>query len=80
MLRALRPAFPRIVRLGTPVRSPARPVQRAFSVYAMSHDAQGAGGTQTRMQKTNAKEFYCLTEKDVSLCSAHVHCSFVPLH
>ena len=67
MLRALRPTLPRIVRLGAPLRSAARPIQRAFRVYAMSHDAQGAGGTQTRMQKTNAKEFYCLTEKDVSL-------------
>lgn len=32
-------------------------------VRAMS--ANGSDGPQTRMQKTNAKEFYCLTEKDV---------------
>lgn len=45
----------------------------------MSHQgsANGSDGPQTRMQKTNAKEFYCLTEKDVChfwfMC-AHVTC------
>ena len=35
-------------------------------VRAMStDDASQGSGSQTRMQKTNAKEFYCLTEKDV---------------
>lgn len=36
----------------------------AFAFHSMSEDAPAQ---QTRMQKTNAKEFYCLTEKDVSI-------------
>ena len=35
-------------------------------IRAMAQDAAAQEGVaQTRMQKTNAKEFYCLTEKDV---------------
>ena len=38
-----------------------------------TQSSQGANSAQTRMQKTNAKEFYCLTEKDVSArCSANL--------
>ena len=61
MLRALRPSVPSFVHRFRPVQY--RPHLRVMSENA---SAQGPGGTQTRMQKTNAKEFYCLTEKDVS--------------
>lgn len=39
----------------------------ARRVQAMSHrgSENDSNRPQTRMQKTNAKEFYCLTEKDV---------------
>ena len=64
MLHAVRLTVPiRLVRK-TCICSCARHLQ------AMSHQgsASGSDGPQTRMQKTNAKEFYCLTEKDVWHC------------
>ena len=39
-------------------------ITRVALVRSMSEDVPAQ---QTRMQKTNAKEFYCLTEKDVSI-------------
>ncbi|KAL0033170.1 hypothetical protein WJX79_007045 [Trebouxia sp. C0005] len=36
-----------------------------MSAQETDQHAQGTSTVQTRMQKTNAKEFYCLTEKDL---------------
>lgn len=60
MLRALhRTVRPQLLRIHCLRICPVR-------VRAMSTgDAPHGSGPQTRMQKTNAKEFYCLTEKDV---------------
>lgn len=38
---------------------------RRVGVMSQNGSAHSSDGPQTRMQKTNAKEFYCLTEKDV---------------
>ena len=52
----------------------------AGRIQAMSQQGSagnGSDGPHTRMQKTNAKEFYCLTEKDVwhlRVMCAHVTC------
>ena len=46
-----------------------RPVRSVIGVRSMSDN----GSTQqTRMQKTNAKEFYCLTEKDVRVPASSI--------
>ena len=61
MLHAVRLAVPaRLLRINCTC-------SRARRGQAMSHQGSGISGDgpQTRMQKTNAKEFYCLTEKDV---------------
>ncbi len=36
-----------------------------MSAKESDQPVQDTSAVQTRMQKTNAKEFYCLTEKDV---------------
>jgi len=62
MLRALRPTVPVLLRSHRPTY--LIPCIRSMSVKESDQPA-GTSTVQTRMQKTNAKEFYCLTEKDV---------------
>ncbi len=63
MLRALHPTVPRIIRTFR-FSSTVLPVRAMSHGNAPQHE-QSTSVPQTRMQKTNAKEFYCLTEKDV---------------
>ena len=63
MLRALRPTVPVLLRSHRPTH--LVPYIRSMSAKETDQNVQGTSTVQTRMQKTNAKEFYCLTEKDV---------------